>query len=198
MGCSIPGKKSDKGGKGKEQMMNLPNRLTCLRIALIPVCLLLWALGLAWASAIVFALACVTDFLDGYIARKQNIVTTFGKFADPVADKILVLCAMIMLSWHGLLPAWIVVAVMFRELAVDGLRLVAVEQGRVIAAGKLGKIKTTVQITLIIVHLVYFAHFPLLHYLAAWLMIPTQIAMLVMTVWSGVDYFLNNKEVLHG
>ena len=90
------------------------------------------------------------------------------------------------------------VAILFRELAVDGLRMVAVEQGKVIAAGKLGKIKTTVQITLIIVHLVYFAKFPLLHHLAYWLMIPTQIAMLIMTVWSGVDYFLNNKEVLHG
>ena len=92
----------------------------------------------------------------------------------------------------------ILLIVIFRELAVDCLRMVAVEQGKVIAAAKLGKIKTTVQLTMIITHLVYFAHFPLLHYLAYWLLIPTQIAMLIMTVWSGVDYFVRNKEVLHG
>lgn len=182
--------------------MNWPNRLSLIRIGCVPVITLLLVFdGLGWTRYValfLFIFAAITDFVDGHIARKYNLVTNFGKFIDPVADKMLVLSTMIMLSWHGLLPAWIVVAVLFRELAVDGLRLVAVEQGRVIAAGKLGKIKTTVQITLIIVHLVYFAHFPLLHYLAYWLMIPTQIAMLVMTVWSGVDYFLNNKEVLHG
>lgn len=173
-----------------------------MRIGSVPVLTLLMALkNVMWARYValfLFIFAAITDFVDGHLARKYNLVTNFGKFIDPVADKMLVLSALVMISWHGLLPAWIVVAVMFRELAVDGLRMVAVEQGRVIAAGKLGKIKTTVQITLIIVHLVYFAHFPLLHYLAYWLMIPTQIAMLVMTVWSGVDYFLNNKEVLHG
>ena len=182
--------------------MNWPNRLSLIRIASVPVltALLVFS-GQMWTRYValfLFIASAITDFVDGHLARKYNLVTNFGKFIDPVADKMLVLSTLIMLSWHGLLPAWIVVAVLFRELAVDGLRLVAVEQGRVIAAGKLGKIKTTVQITLIIVHLVYFAHFPLLHYLAYWLMIPTQISMLVMTVWSGVDYFLNNKEVLHG
>ena len=111
---------------------------------------------------------------------------------------MLVLSTMVMLSWHGLLPAWIVVTVLFRELAVDGLRLVAVEQGKVIAAANLGKIKTTCQMTMIIAHLVYLAQFPLLHILAYWLLIPTQIAVLVMTIWSGADYFIRNKEVLHG
>ena len=151
-----------------------------------------------YAALFLFILSSITDFVDGHLARKYNLVTNFGKFIDPVADKLLVLSTLIMLSWHGILPAWIVVAVLFRELAVDGLRLVAVEQGKVIAAGKLGKIKTVVQITLIIVHLVFFAQFPLLHILAKWLMIPTQLAMLVMTIWSGADYFLRNKEVLHG
>ena len=182
--------------------MNWPNRLSLMRIGSVPVITLLLVMdGLGWtryAALFLFILSAITDFVDGHLARKYNLVTNFGKFIDPVADKMLVLSTLIMLSWHGLLPAWIVVAILFRELAVDGLRMVAVEQGRVIAAGKLGKIKTTVQITLIIVHLVYFAKFPLLHYLAYWLMIPTQIAMLIMTVWSGVDYFLNNKEVLHG
>ena len=182
--------------------MNWPNRLSLMRIASVPVLTALLVFdNLIWTRYValfLFIASAITDFVDGHLARKYNLVTNFGKFIDPVADKMLVLSTLIMLSWHGLLPAWIVVTVLFRELAVDGLRLVAVEQGKVIAAGKLGKIKTTVQITLIIVHLVYFAHFPLLHYLAYWLMIPTQIAMLIMTIWSGIDYFRNNKEVLHG
>ena len=181
--------------------MNWPNRLSLMRIASVPVLTLLLSLEqfmwTRYVALFLFIFAAITDFVDGWMARKYNIVTNFGKFIDPVADKLLVLSALVMLSWHGLLPAWITVAVMFRELAVDGLRMVAVEQGKVIAAGKLGKIKTTVQITLVITHLVYFAKFPLLHILAYWLLIPTQIAMLVMTIWSGVDYFIRNKEVLH-
>ena len=111
--------------------MNLPNQLTLLRILLIPVCLLLWALELpVWAAAM-FALAAATDFFDGYIARKQHIVTVFGKFADPVADKILVLTAMIFLAAGGRIPAWAVCVVAARELMVDGLRLVAVGKGNV-------------------------------------------------------------------
>lgn len=182
--------------------MNWPNRLSLMRIGSVPVITLLLVLdGFAWtgyAALFLFIFAAITDFVDGHIARKYNLVTNFGKFIDPVADKLLVLSALVMLSWHQLLPAWLVVTVLFRELAVDGLRLVAVEQGRVIAAGKLGKIKTTVQMVLIIAHLVYYVHFPLLHILAKWLMIPSQLAMLVMTLWSGVDYFIRNKEVLHG
>ena len=182
--------------------MNLPNKLSLIRIGSVPLITLLLALeGARWAGYValfLFIFAAITDFVDGHIARKYNLVTNFGKFIDPVADKLLVLSTMVMISWHGLLPAWIVVAVLFRELAVDGLRLVAVEQGHVIAAGKLGKIKTCVQITLVIAHLVYFVQFPLLHILAGWLLIPTQIAMLIMTLWSGLDYFLRNKEVLHG
>jgi len=182
--------------------VNWPNRLSLMRIGSVPVLTLLMmfekVMWLRYVALFLFIVASITDFVDGHIARKYNLVTNFGKFIDPVADKLLVLSAMVMLSWHGLLPAWIVVAVLFRELAVDGLRLVAVEQGKVIAAGKLGKIKTTCQMTMIITHLVYFAKFPLLHYLAGWLLIPTQIAVLVMTIWSGADYFIRNKEVLHG
>ena len=180
--------------------MNWPNRLSLIRIGCVPVITLLLALKAPWAMYValfLFIFAAITDFVDGHLARKYNLVTNFGKFIDPVADKLLVLSAMVMISWHDVLPAWIVVTVLFRELAVDGLRLVAVEQGRVIAAGKLGKIKTTCQLTMIITHLVFLAKFPLLHILAGWLLIPTQAAALVMTIWSGVDYFLNNKEVLH-
>ena len=182
--------------------MNWPNRLSLMRIASVPVLTLLLAFdNVMWtryAALFLFILSAITDFVDGWMARKYNIVTNFGKFIDPVADKLLMLSTMVMISWHGILPAWLVVAVLLRELSVDGLRLVAVEQGKVIAAGKLGKIKTVCQIVMVIVHLVYFARFPLLHILAGWLLIPTQIAALAMTLWSGVDYFLHNKEVLHG
>ncbi len=182
--------------------MNWPNRLSLIRIASVPVLTVLLLLdNLTWtryAALVLFTLAAATDFVDGWMARKYNIVTNFGKFIDPVADKLLVLSTMIMLSWHAIVPAWLVVAVLFRELAVDGLRLVAVEQGKVIAAGKLGKIKTVCQMVMLISHLVFYAGFPVLMILAKWLMVPSQIAVLIMTLWSGADYFLRNKEVLHG
>lgn len=168
--------------------MNLPNKLTLLRILLIPVCLLLWALGQPVFSATVFALAALTDFLDGYIARKQNIITTFGKFADPVADKILVLTAMIFLCADGIIPAWAVCIVAARELMVDGLRLVAVGKGTVIAAGWLGKIKTNLQFFCILAGMLL----PKGHIVTLIL----TIAMAVMTVWSGAKYLWGYREVI--
>lgn len=167
--------------------MNLPNKLTILRIILIPVCLLLWALGQPVLSAVVFALAAATDFLDGYIARKYHLVTTFGKFADPVADKILVLTAMIFLTADGRIPAWAVCIVAARELMVDGLRLVAVGKGNVIAAGWLGKIKTNLQFFCILTAMLL----PQGH----WIPFALAIAMAAMTVWSGADYFWKAKDV---
>ncbi len=167
--------------------MNLPNQLTLLRILLIPVCLLLWALELpVWAAA-VFALAAATDFFDGYIARKQHIVTVFGKFADPVADKILVLTAMIFLAAGGRIPAWAVCVVAARELMVDGLRLVAVGKGNVIAAGWLGKIKTNLQYFCVLSAMLL----PLGH----WLTLTLSVLMAVMTVWSGAQYFWASRDV---
>lgn len=168
-------------------MMNLPNQLTLLRILMIPLCLALWALGLPIWAAAVFALAAITDFLDGYIARKQNIVTTFGKFADPVADKILVLTAMIFLAADGILPAWAVSIVAARELMVDGLRLVAVGKGNVIAAGWLGKIKTNLQFFCVLSGMLL-AKGHLVTLMLA-------IAMAVMTVLSGVQYFWAARHV---
>ncbi len=167
--------------------MNLPNRLTILRIVLIPVCLLLWALKLPWWAAAVFVLAAVTDFLDGYIARKQGIVTVFGKFADPVADKILVLTVMIFLAADGRLPAWAVGIVAARELMVDGLRLVAVGKGNVIAAGWLGKIKTNTQYFCVVAAMLL----PAGH----WVTLALAIAMSGMTVWSGAQYFWASRDV---
>ena len=170
--------------------MNLPNQLTILRVLLIPVCLLLWALGYHIPAAAVFALAAATDFLDGYIARKKNIVTTFGKFADPVADKILVLTAMIFLCAgnDAPLPAWAVCIVAARELMVDGLRLVAVGRGNVIAAGWLGKIKTNTQYACVLAAM-------LLPPSCRWITLALTILMSVMTVWSGAQYFWASRDV---
>ena len=166
--------------------MNLPNKLTILRVAMIPLCLLFALLGFHTAAAGVFALAALADLLDGHIARKHNMVTNFGKFADPVADKILVLSVMIVLLYQGLFPWWAVCVVAIRELAVDGLRLVAVEQGLVIPAGKLGKFKTNAQIFSVLAALLF---------LPGWLVMALAVIMSVLTVISGIQYFYGARSV---
>ena len=130
--------------------MNWPNRLSLLRVGLVPLIVLMIIIGASWSYGVALALFLVgglTDWADGWMARRYRIVTNFGKFMDPVADKLLVLSTMISLCGQGWIPAWTCVVVLFRELAVDGLRLVAVEQGLVIPAGKLGKFKTNAQCT---------------------------------------------------
>ena len=166
--------------------MNLPNKLTILRILMIPLCVLFVMLGWYVPAGIVFILAAVTDFLDGYIARKQNIVTNFGKFADPVADKILALCAMVVLIPTLQFPWWAVCIVAARELAVDGLRLVAVEKGIVIPAGNLGKVKTNFQ---------FFSVLSALFLLPHWLTLTLCIIMSLLTVISGAQYFIASKAL---
>lgn len=173
--------------------MNLPNKLSLLRMGLIPVVMaLLLPVDPVCTriAAVVYGIAAFTDFLDGYIARKQHIVTDFGKFIDPVADKLLNLSALIMLSHQGLLPAWAVVVILARELLVDGLRMVAVGQGRVIAAGKLGKIKTVSQIALILWLMLSLqpATQPVSLALIAWV--------IVITLWSGADYLWKNRDCI--
>lgn len=133
--------------------MNLPNKLSLLRVALIPVMVALMlpqTLVCDLLAAAVFAVAALTDYFDGHIARSRHLITDFGKFIDPIADKLLNLSAMMMLVQRGTLPGWVVVLILARELAVDGLRMVAVGQGRVIAAGKLGKIKTASQMVMLL------------------------------------------------
>ncbi|MBP3454166.1 MAG: CDP-diacylglycerol--glycerol-3-phosphate 3-phosphatidyltransferase [Clostridia bacterium] len=174
--------------------MNLPNKLSITRMALIPVMVALMYpnnLICNLLAAAVFGAAAFTDYLDGHIARKEGIVTDFGKFIDPVADKLLNLSAMVMLIHLGLMPAWMVIVILARELCVDGLRMVAVGNGKVIAAGKLGKIKTVSQIVLVL-----------------WLMlfrlpvsgnvISLVLALWVVgiTLWSGVEYFVKNGSCL--
>ena len=186
--------------------MNTPNKLSLLRVALIPVMVLFMYLP-GWpmilVSAAVFGAAAYTDYLDGHIARRDNIVTDFGKFIDPVADKLLNLSAMIMLTYCGLLPQWAVIVILARELAVDGLRMVAVGQGRVIAAGKLGKIKTVSQIVLVLFLMIAGRLAPVVFPnvsvlltavdVIAWIIIAWVVAI---TVWSGVDYFQKNFDVI--
>ncbi len=173
--------------------MNLPNKLSLLRVALIPAVVALmipYDPVLTRIALAVYAVAAFTDFLDGHIARKQNIVTDFGKFIDPVADKLLNLSAFVMLSHQGLLPAWVVVVILARELCVDGLRMVAVGQGRVIAAGKLGKIKTVSQVVTIIWLMLTLQ--PVSHIVSLILILWVA----VITLWSGVDYLIRNKDCI--
>ncbi|MBQ7139706.1 MAG: CDP-diacylglycerol--glycerol-3-phosphate 3-phosphatidyltransferase [Clostridia bacterium] len=186
--------------------MNTPNKLSLLRVALIPV-LVLCMYQPGWffilLSAAVFGAAAYTDYLDGHIARRDHIVTDFGKFIDPVADKLLNLSAMIMLTHAGLLPHWAVIVILARELAVDGLRMVAVGQGRVIAAGKLGKIKTVSQIVLVLFLMIagrmapiLFGGVPVLLTIVdviGWIITLWVVAI---TIWSGVDYFRKNFDVI--
>ena len=184
--------------------MNTPNKLSLLRVALIPVMVLFMYLPgwpMVLVSTAVFGAAAYTDYLDGHIARRDGLVTDFGKFIDPVADKLLNLSAMIMLTMGGLLPHWAVIVILARELAVDGLRMVAVGQGRVIAAGPLGKIKTVSQMVLIIflmlagrlVSVLFGGVLASAVNVIGWVMIAWVI---VITVWSGVDYFVRNFDVI--
>ena len=174
--------------------MNLPNKLSIARAVCIPVIVILLYLedpACRIAASILFILACLTDFLDGRIARKRNLVTDFGKFIDPVADKLLVLTTLIMLVHRGMMPAWVVIVVLCRELSVDGLRMVAVTQGKVIAAGPLGKWKTACQMVLISIMLILDLSFS-----TSWPVMVLTGIMVLLTVISAVDYFVRNRSVL--
>ena len=169
--------------------MTTATKLTLLRIILIPVFLLILYLGFpgaTWIALAVFILASLTDTLDGYVARKYNQVSNVGKFLDPLADKILVAAAMCWFVDAGQMAAWVLAAVLLREFAVSGLRLVAVERGKVIAAAWSGKVKTASTMVCICVMLVF--DLP-------WLNILCQAVILGTTLYSGVEYFLKNKAV---
>ena len=124
--------------------MNLPNKLTLLRIVLVPVCMALMLTGHFYIALGVFIVASITDFLDGYIARKNNLVTSFGKIMDPLADKILVFGALLCFLQLGFINSWCVAIILAREFFVTGMRVVAVDKGKVIAASWWGKVKTNV------------------------------------------------------
>ncbi|MGT2846545.1 CDP-diacylglycerol--glycerol-3-phosphate 3-phosphatidyltransferase [Streptococcus massiliensis] len=163
---------------------NIPNALTLLRIAMIPLFIFILSISKSATghllAAIVFAVASLTDYLDGYLARKWQVVTNFGKFADPMADKLLVMSAFIMLVGLGFSPAWIVAIIICRELAVTGLRLLLVETGgTVLAAAMPGKIKTFSQMLAILFLLL---HWTLLGQVMLYIA-------LFFTIYSGYDYF---------
>ena len=178
--------------------MNLPNKLTILRVILIPffVAALLWDGGqnqtLRYVSAAIFIVASLTDMLDGKIARKYNLVTNFGKFMDPLADKLLVSAALICLS-PKMIPAWVVITIISRELFISGFRILAADQGIVLAAGWWGKFKTAFSMIMIIVLIV---NLPLQNEVLdviGWVLIWISLAL---TVISMVEYVYKNIEVL--
>jgi CDP-diacylglycerol--glycerol-3-phosphate 3-phosphatidyltransferase len=170
--------------------LNLPNKLTLLRVAMIPVFMLVLYLrfpGSNYVALGIFVAASFTDYIDGKIARERNLVTDFGKFMDPLADKILVCAALIWFTAIGLVPAWAVLIVITREFAVTALRLIAVQNGVVIAAGLSGKIKTASTMLCIII-----LFFPVPKSVV-WICV---IAITATTLYSGVEYFIQNKSVL--
>ena len=177
--------------------MNLPNKLTCLRVLMIPffVAFLLYDItGPAdkWIALVIFCAASLTDMLDGKIARKYNLVTNFGKFMDPLADKLLVCSALVLLSAEGSLPVWVVLLIIAREFIISGIRLVASDSGVVIAASKWGKLKTCSQMLLCIVLIL--PTLPVkLGNAVIWALI---ILATALTLISLVDYIVKNKKVI--
>ena len=178
--------------------MNLPNKLTVLRVIMVPffVFFMLTDVGGAankWIALVLFIVASLTDMLDGKIARKYNLVTNFGKFMDPLADKLLVCSAMICLVDLKLIPVWVVLIIIAREFIISGFRLVASDNGIVIAASYWGKFKTTFQMLMVIV-IIFNINLKL-----SWLNILGTILIyvaLVLTVVSLIDYIAKNKDVL--
>ena len=173
--------------------MNLPNKLTLLRIILIPIFMvvLYWGFpGATYVALAIFIIASLTDLLDGKIARKYNLVTDFGKFADPLADKMLVTAAMLWFVEIGQMPGWALLIVIVREFGVSGLRMVAADKGRVIAAGWSGKVKTASTMVCIVLMLIP----PVAREISS-----LCVAVIVLTtIYSGVEYFIKNLDVLSG
>ena len=170
--------------------MNTANKLTLLRVFLIPVFLVVYYWGFAGSRYValgIYAVACLTDLLDGYIARHYNQVSDFGKFADPLADKCLVMAALCCFVESGEFFGWVLAVVLLREFAVSGMRLVAVEKGRVIAAGWSGKVKTASTMVCIVLMLLPIAY---------WVNSICVAVIVLTTIYSGVEYFTKNLDVL--
>ena len=169
-------------------IMNIANKLTMFRVILIPVFLVVIYsnfAGFEYVALSVFILACITDFADGMVARKYNLTTVFGKFMDPLADKILVIAALSVFTEWGKMPAWALITVIAREFTVTALRLVAADSGRVIAAGRSGKIKTAATMICVCVMLLNVAKVADNFCIAI---------ILVTTVYSGVEYLVTNRD----
>ena len=165
--------------------MTTANRITIIRIILVPIFMIALYINRYLAFA-VYVVACLSDYLDGYIARKYNQISSFGKFMDPLADKMLVISAMCYFCEVGRIPSWVVAIVCFREFAVSGLRMIAAEHQIVIPAGISGKVKTFSTMIALAIMLVFYV---------SWLDKLAWIVILLTTVYSGVEYFINSKGV---
>ncbi|SOB93521.1 CDP-diacylglycerol--glycerol-3-phosphate 3-phosphatidyltransferase [Ureibacillus xyleni] len=187
--------------------MNLPNKITISRICLIPLFVIVILFDFGWGTmklfgaempvnhfvaAMIFIIASTTDWVDGYYARKYNLVTTLGKFLDPLADKLLVSAAFIVLVELGMAPSWIIIIILSREFAVTGLRAILAGEGEIVAASQLGKIKTWAQIVAISALLLHNIIFELFN--IPFDMIALYVA-LIFTIWSGWEYFYLNRRV---
>ena len=173
--------------------MNLPNKLTILRVIMIPFFIVFLLVPITpydkWIALTIFIIASLTDLLDGKIARKYNLVTNFGKFMDPLADKLLVCSALICLIELGKIPAWMVIVIIARKFIISGFRLVASDSGVVIAASYWGKFKTTFQMAAVCLLIVDIAVLQVLTQIILWIAV-------ILTVVSLVDYLAKNKEVM--
>jgi len=176
--------------------MNLPNKLTVARVIAVPIFVVLYVLGYYGIAFIVFIAASITDTLDGQIARKRNLITNFGKIMDPLADKILVYSAFCLMVQNGIVPGWMLIVILAREFAVAGMRTVAASEGIVVAAGMSGKIKTVLQMIavplLLLISVFSDGIIGTIIYYAAYIFLW---ASLIMTVYSGAEYIIQNKKV---
>lgn len=167
--------------------MTTASKITLARVAMIPVFMVVLLMGFNWAALIIFAVASLTDFVDGYIARHYNQVSDFGKFLDPLADKLLVTAAMLIFVQWGRMPAWSVMVVLAREFAVSGLRMVAATGGKVLAAGWSGKVKTFSTMVGLCV---------MMAFSIGWIDWAVTAVIVVTTLYSGVEYFVQNWNVI--
>ena len=187
--------------------LGIANWITLIRMTLIPVFLVVllgqyaaeWTDWRPWLAAAVFTVLAATDAVDGYVARSRNEVTTFGKFIDPLADKLLVTAALVGLVQLGSLPGWVAIVIIGRELVVSGLRMVAVAEGVVIAASPWGKVKTVFQIIALVMFILKnaqaFAGYAEAFTIASWVVMGVALAL---TIWSAADYFYHAREVIAG
>lgn len=189
--------------------MNVPNKITLSRICLIPLFIIILSIPMDWGewnigyttlplthltAGMIFLIASLTDWLDGYYARKYNLVTNMGKFLDPLADKLLVAAAFILLVELGLAPAWVIILIISREFAVTGFRLVAAGEGVVLDASNLGKLKTVSQIAAIAILLLH--NFPFSFVMEIPIDKIVLYIALLLTLWSGIEYFMKNWHVM--
>ncbi len=175
--------------------MTTATKITLARVALIPVFMVLLLMGFNWWALIVFAVASLTDFVDGYVARHYNQTSDFGKFLDPLADKLLVTAAMLIFVEQARMPSWVVMVVLAREFAVSGLRMVAAANGTVLAAGWSGKVKTFATMVGLCIMMVVGEFSFITQAVALWIDLVIVAIILVTTLYSGVEYFIQNRKV---